>query len=76
MYLWDVSMMVVPALRAAARVFQTYLLASGSTPVVGSSRKTTVGFPINATATHNLRLFPQLQTTYIIYIEFYSVLPI
>lgn len=42
------------------RIFQRYLLAMGSTPAEGSSRKTSDGLPTKDMATHNFLLFPPL----------------
>lgn len=56
-HLFDVSTRVRPLFRIAVTVRHTSLLATGSNPVVGSSKKIIDGFPINATPMLNLRRF-------------------
>ena len=63
-YLCDVSMMVLPAFLTSTSVFQSCRLATGSMPVVGSSRKTIGGSPTNAMAVLSLRLLPPLLKYY------------
>jgi len=58
--LWVVSTRVLPLSRISVKLFHTWRLANGSTPVVGSSRKTIDGLPISAMPTLNLRLLPPL----------------
>ena len=60
--LWVVSTRVLPLSRISVKLFHTWRLANGSTPVVGSSRKTIDGLPISAMPTLNLRLLPPLNT--------------
>ncbi len=59
-YLCDVRMMVRPLSLTLVRVFHSVRLATGSIPVVGSSRNTMGGSPIRAMAALNLRLLPPL----------------
>lgn len=54
--------MTLPLSLVFITAFQSMRRASGSMPVDGSSRKTTVEFPIMAMAVLSLRLFPSLQT--------------
>jgi len=54
-------MRVFPLARTRDSTVQRCLRATGSTPVDGSSKKTTCGSPISATAVLNLRLLPPLQ---------------
>ena len=61
-YLCDVSMSVRPLARTLLRVSQSNLRASGSMPVVGSSRNTISGSPIKDIAVLNFLLFPPLKT--------------
>ena len=49
-YLCDVSTSVRPLARISDRVSHKSLLATGSIPVLGSSRNTIAGSPISATA--------------------------
>ena len=60
-YLCDVNTIACPLSRTRAMVSQSCLLATGSIPVVGSSKKTIGGSPIRATAVLNLRLLPPLR---------------
>ena len=54
-------MMTLPLSLVFITAFQSMRRASGSMPVDGSPRKTTVEFPIMAMAVLSLRLFPPLQ---------------
>ena len=54
----EVRMIEVPDFRMLLIVSQIFLLAAGSTPVVGSSRSITWGRPIRASATFSFLLFP------------------
>jgi len=68
--LYDVRISVFPLSRTCARVFHSRRLATGSTPVVGSSRKMIDGLPISAIPVLNFLLLPPLKTTNIyIYIQ-------
>ena len=58
--LWEVSIRVLPLSRTCIKLFHSWRLAIGSTPVVGSSRKIIEGLPISATPTFNLRWLPPL----------------
>src|SRR5262245_4245426 len=49
---------VVPLLASSLTVFQTSRRASGSSPVVGSSRKMSCGFPTRLMAMSSLRRIP------------------
>lgn len=51
---------VLPLFLTLVNVFQRWRLATGSIPVVGSSRNTIGGSPISAIAVLNFRLFPPL----------------
>ncbi len=53
-------------------IFHMNLLASGSIPAEGSSKKTTGGFPISAIATYNFLLFPPLKLLAILSLYFVS----
>ena len=55
------SIRVLPLALTASKVSQSILLATGSMPVVGSSRKITGGSPIKAIPVLSFRLFPPLQ---------------
>ena len=59
--LCDVRMMVLPASRTSTSVFHSCRRATGSIPVVGSSRKTIGGLPTNAMAVLSFRLLPPLK---------------
>ena len=59
-YLCDVSTSVLPEVRTRVSVSHNSLLATGSIPVVGSSRKTTGGSPISEIAVLNFLLLPPL----------------
>jgi len=58
--LWEASIRVLPLSRTCVKLFHSWRLAIGSTPVVGSSRKIIEGLPISATPTFNLRWLPPL----------------
>ena len=60
-YLCDVSTSVLPEVRTRVSVSHNNLLATGSIPVVGSSRKTTGGSPISEIAVLNFLLLPPLK---------------
>ena len=60
LYLWDVRISVLPLARTCERTFQSWRLAAGSIPVVGSSRRMNGGSPINAMAVLSFLLFPPL----------------
>ena len=60
--LWEVSMIVLPLSRTWDKVFHIRRLATGSTPVVGSSRKIIEGLPISAMPVLNFLLLPPLNT--------------
>jgi len=47
--------------KLSLRVFHRNLLAMGSRPVLGSSKKRRLDPPMSALLTHNLRLFPPLR---------------
>lgn len=53
--------MALPLSRALVTASQSRRRATGSMPVVGSSSRTTAGFPIRAMAVLNLRLLPPLR---------------
>ena len=55
---WLVRMMEVPDFLMLLIVSQIFLLAAGSTPVVGSSNNITLGLPIKARATFSFLLLP------------------
>lgn len=59
-YLWDVSMKACPPAWQDCSTDHNDLLAAGSTPVVGSSNKTSVGLPIKAIAMFKRLLLPPL----------------
>lgn len=59
-YLWEVKMMACPLFWQRTSTSQRLRLATGSTPVVGSSRNTTGGSPIRAMAVLSFRLLPPL----------------
>ena len=52
--------MVFPLSLTAVKVFQRFLLAAGSMPVVGSSRKIIGGLPMRAMPMHSFLLLPPL----------------
>ena len=58
-----VNISVLPLSRTCDNVFHSRRLATGSTPVVGSSRKMIEGLPISAMPVLSFRLFPPLKTT-------------
>ena len=60
--LCEVRTIVFPLALTCERTFQNLFLATGSTPVDGSSRKITEGSPTRATAVLSLRLLPPLKT--------------
>lgn len=60
-YLCEVSTMACPLSLTRDIVSQSCLLATGSIPVVGSSKKTIGGSPTKATAVLSLRLLPPLE---------------
>ena len=60
-YLWDVKTMAWPLSLTREMVSQSCLRATGSIPVVGSSKKTMGGSPTKATAVLSFRLFPPLR---------------
>ena len=62
-YPCEVSIIVAPLLRIAENTFHNNRRAIGSIPVVGSSRKTIDGFPINAIPVLNFLLLPPLKLT-------------
>ena len=59
-YLCDVSTTDWPDFWIDVSTVHRFRLATGSTPLVGSSRKTIGGFPIRAIAVLSLRLLPPL----------------
>lgn len=59
-HLCDVRMSVVPADRSLDSVSHSVRRATGSIPLVGSSRNTTGGAPTSAIAVDSLRLLPPL----------------
>ncbi len=61
-YLWDVRIKVRPLALTFSSVSQSSLRATGSIPVVGSSRKMMGGSPTKAMAVLNFRLLPPLGT--------------
>ena len=54
----EVRMIEVPDFRMLLIVSQIFLLAAGSTPVVGSSSNITLGLPMRARATFSFLLLP------------------
>ena len=59
-YLCDVRTIAWPLSRTLEMVSHSWRRATGSIPVVGSSRKTMGGSPTSATAVLNFRLLPPL----------------
>ena len=59
-YLCVVSITVLPSLMIPVIAFQTNRLVTGSIPLVGSSRKTTGGWPTRAIAVLSFLLLPPL----------------
>ena len=62
-HLCDVSTSVLPDVLTRDSVSQSMRRATGSMPVVGSSRNTTGGSPISAIAVESFRLLPPLWET-------------
>lgn len=60
-HLCDVITMHRPSARTRDSASHNSLLATGSMPVVGSSKNTTGGSPTNDMAVLNFRLFPPLK---------------
>jgi hypothetical protein len=73
-YLCEVSTMDWPDFWIDVSTVHRFRLATGSTPLVGSSRKTIRGFPIRAMAVLNLRLLPPLYVPHCWFL--YSLSPI